>query len=272
MLAHNIKTFFTHPEVRKSLRLYWGSRVLNRGMPKLQMQGLTLSDFQNFTEFHSTRVGFDQEESRFFNGYDFRQGSFIDVGANYGLISMILARRWPDRDVYAFEPNSVVRTAFKKNLEANAITNIKVEGCAVGNLCGTAGFLSLAKGSARSSFSVASSSEKVIDVPVTTLDSYASEHRISLIGLLKVDVEGYESGVFQGAESLLKNKTIRVIHFEVCPGLTRLAGYNAQLPGEILRKHGYQLQRLVGGDLIPASVEDMLSVDWENWVATCTLS
>jgi FkbM family methyltransferase len=51
-------------------------------------------------------------------------------------------------------------------------------------------------------------------IQITTVDTYCSENDISHINFLKIDVEGHELAVVQGARSMLKRKAIDYIQFE----------------------------------------------------------
>lgn len=51
-------------------------------------------------------------------------------------------------------------------------------------------------------------------VNVTTLDEFCAERRIERIDLLKIDVEGAELAVLQGAASLLDEGRIEIVQFE----------------------------------------------------------
>ena len=52
------------------------------------------------------------------------------------------------------------------------------------------------------------------EVPVETLDEIAEREGIHYISFLKIDTEGNELSVLQGASNLLKNGSIGCIHFE----------------------------------------------------------
>lgn len=83
--------------------------------------------------------------------------------------------------------------------------------------------------------------EKVIRVPVKSLAVFAQERRLDCIDYLKVDVEGSEYEVLQGAGDFLKN--IGVIKAEVCFIPFR---ENQKIFSEIdlfLRKNGFDLLR-----------------------------
>jgi FkbM family methyltransferase len=51
-------------------------------------------------------------------------------------------------------------------------------------------------------------------VPMQTLDGFLCENALAHIDLLKVDTEGYELRVLQGATRLLSDKRIRAVQFE----------------------------------------------------------
>jgi len=55
---------------------------------------------------------------------------------------------------------------------------------------------------------------KSSEVDVITLDSFAEEHKIEFIHVLKSDTQGYELEVFKGASRLMKENRIGLIYFE----------------------------------------------------------
>ena len=102
----------------------------------------------------------------------------------------------------------------------------------------------------------------------TTLDQFAARQQIDQIALLKVDVEGYETLVFQGAEQLLKAKQIQMVYYEVCPALSIRAGFTPEAASERLQASGYQLFRLdEHGQLQVARLEQIDETSLSNWVA-----
>jgi hypothetical protein len=62
---------------------------------------------------------------------------------------------------------------------------------------------------------------------------------ICTIHLPKIDVEGMEKFVIQGAKQLLKDKKIDNILIEICPENLAMAGYDIQCLHEIFTKLGY---------------------------------
>ena len=87
------------------------------------------------------------------------------------------------------------------------------------------------------------------EVEVTTLDRLWRERINDRIGLLKVDVEGFEADVFEGAAWLLDNRMIEAIVFEFSPRIHAIRGLPADAPLRVLRAHGYAVFTLDGRPL-----------------------
>lgn len=51
-------------------------------------------------------------------------------------------------------------------------------------------------------------------INLDTIDNFCLNNDIKHIGLLKIDTEGHEFSILQGAKNMLSNKNIDVIHFE----------------------------------------------------------
>jgi hypothetical protein len=85
---------------------------------------------------------------------------------------------------------------------------------------------------------------------------------------LKVDVEGYEASVFQGAQKLLSEQRVGVVFFESCPALTRSAGFDPLTPSQMLLDYGYALYRVnADGELVPATLKEVHQEAIANWAA-----
>ena len=53
-----------------------------------------------------------------------------------------------------------------------------------------------------------------VEVSMDTMDNFTKKEGITYIDFLKIDTEGSELAVLQGASKLLENKSIGCIHFE----------------------------------------------------------
>jgi FkbM family methyltransferase len=92
------------------------------------------------------------------------------------------------------------------NLRANGVNNVTVEGLALTDYAGATTLYSNRFGDSASSIIRLDSSRRAhskIDVPTTTIDTYCSTLDLRP-NFLKVDVEGAEALVIQGADSVLK--------------------------------------------------------------------
>ena len=57
--------------------------------------------------------------------------------------------------------------------------------------------------------------EKKIEVEMITLDNFCENYKIDNIDFLKIDTQGYEKFVLEGAQNLLKNRKIKIIKLEM---------------------------------------------------------
>jgi FkbM family methyltransferase len=136
-----------------------------------------------------------------------KPGSVIlDVGANVGVLSMFMAR-WaqPRGQVHAFEPNPISKQVLIDHLRLNKLSNrVTVCPVALSDVEGVTAFFA-ADTSGKSSLSNANMGldAKQIQVPVTTIDAYCSSQNIRP-SLIKIDVEGFEFSVLNGARNTLR--------------------------------------------------------------------
>jgi FkbM family methyltransferase len=127
----------------------------------------------------------------------------VDVGANIGIFSLYEVMRKHAEQVVAFEPSPDVFQRLAKNIEINGIKNIRAVNAAVGDEPGT---LSFAEG--RMSVNGRVTGTGPLKVPCVRLDDEL--RNVPSIDILKIDTEGYEIHVLQGASETLK-KTERIV-------------------------------------------------------------
>lgn len=267
-LLENAKTLLSNPEVAWNYLTYWGSKLRNSGQAaRVFPNGIKVTSLRGFSEFYIWKKPLLLEEKLFLEEYPIPTGALIDIGANLGFHSMILAKRFPDQQIYSFEPNPLTFQDLKENIKLNLFTNVQIEQTALCEQDGEVVFN--AKPIDRGTSSIATSgSDSLIKARCLKLDTYTQSKFIEEIGFLKIDVEGYETLVIQGAKRLLSNQQIKLIYYEVCPDLTREAGFKPELPTQILRQHQYEIYKLnAQGSLVLARDSDISLVVWENWIA-----
>lgn len=125
-----------------------------------------------------------------------KQGSLaMDIGANYGYISALMADKVGDTgQVYAFEPNTDLHPYARRLFSLNRLFNIEIYECACSDSEGEGRF-AVDKGDHTMS-KIAEEGERV--VPLRTLDSIVAKNTKS-VSFLKIDVEGYEASVLKGS-------------------------------------------------------------------------
>ena len=123
----------------------------------------------------------------------------VDGGAHIGVISVLLASLCPDGHVYAFEPVAETAAHLEHNLAANDITNVTVERLA---LYRDDGEITLAFDESYPGGSHIGDGE--FRVATARLDTWAQARGLDRLDLLKLDVEGAEPAVLDGAEETLR--------------------------------------------------------------------
>ncbi len=144
----------------------------------------------------------------------------IDVGANEGSYVMDVLEVNGNAEIYAFEPHPA--TFSRLLLRSSEVKNITAINAACGSATGRLALYDYAGsgGSEHASLHAgiiegihkSHSEQHVVDV--TTLDTFAADHGIASIDLLKIDTEGYELEVLKGAAILLRENRINAIQFE----------------------------------------------------------
>jgi len=99
-------------------------------------------------------------------------------------------------------------------------------------------------------------SSPTIQVPITTLDSFQLDN----IGLIKMDVEGFEKNVLEGGLETLKRNGYPKILFESW----RESRDQEGIPATKLRKELFDYVRSIGYDIIPVRGWDEMFIAERN--------
>ncbi len=120
-------------------------------------------------------------------------GTFVDVGANVGIYSMIAAEQTgKNGKVISIEPNPFVIERLKYNLSINNFDDrIKIQQCGISDAEGTFDLV-LDKTNLGGSSLVIERSDEKISISCKLLSSLIKEQGIKQIDGLKIDIEGAE--------------------------------------------------------------------------------
>lgn len=132
---------------------------------------------------------------------------FVDVGANIGLMSIFASKKvGQEGRVIAFEPNPKTKTLLERNVALNGSKNIHVEGFALSN--------EIKRGRIYDRWDINRGGASLIE-PDAPTDSYPIDETTfshyfdadEKIKLVKIDVEGYELNVVEGAQQYILNSS-----------------------------------------------------------------
>jgi FkbM family methyltransferase len=175
----------------------------------------------------------------------------IDIGANLGWYATLVGARCPDGMCHAFEPSPDVFASLEWHCRTNAMSaRVVLNRLALADRPGTATLhwsAQLPHGHASLS-SQNGTLDQGLDVPTTTIDRYLEERQLERVDLIKMDVEGAELLVLDGARELLARKTPPMWLVEVNAYTARHFGHSVLAVLERLQHSGARpLIRIPGG-------------------------
>lgn len=185
-----------------------------------------------------------------------------DVGANIGAFTGLLAGRVAE--VWAFEPHPTLAARLRRNVGRLAgqpgFAPCIVHEVALSDRSGEAG-LGVPAGFAANHGLAHLDDRGPIRVQTARLDDLLGDR---VVGLLKLDVEGYEEAVLRGAVAALAEGRVHHIVFEDHVGPTSATS-------QLLRNHGYALYRIdwrLGGPRLAPPESPARPDEPPNYLAT----
>ena len=174
-----------------------------------------------------------------------KESVVFDVGANMGVVCHWFAERC--NHVHAFEPHPANVSTIQSQMKLRNSQNITLHRFALGKE-ETQMELHVKDFHGHHSLGDVDNSPTVdkLLVDVRTMDAVFEELKIERIHFLKIDVEGFESDVLSGSSSLLKNKKVDYILFELQETLLNSIQRTSQEVFQILFESGYQIIDLNG--------------------------
>ncbi len=148
----------------------------------------------------------------FYKKYLLDDSLFLDIGANVGIHTLIALAANKHVYVYSFEPSPKIFSRLEKNIKKNTADRVELHQLAASNSNGFVFFQDCSE-EVNIGISHISSEKTGMKVQSVTIDSLLSdvEKRVCLV---KIDVEGYEPGVLEGAKSrLLRDKPVITLEF-----------------------------------------------------------
>lgn len=178
----------------------------------------------------------------------------LDVGANFGLYTLAMARAvGPGGSVHAFEPAPQTADFLARSVALNGLNGVRVHRAAISDRRGSAALRIHAQSELNA---LAPSAEAgTVEVPAQTLDQAAQEQGWAAPDFVKLDVEGHEEAAVRGGLGLFASASPLVM-LEVSSG--------AGLAFDALRalqRIGYGAYRVLPGPLVLVPFDPSQPVD-----------
>jgi len=193
--------------------------------------------------------GFECAETLFVDRYLKPGMTVLDIGAHHGLYTLLASKRvGRTGKVIAFEPSPRERRQLKRNVRFNFCPNVRIESHALGKEPSRAELYVVAGGedgcnSLRPPTIHGTTQTVVVDV--RSLDEYLADAGVTVVDFIKLDVEGAELSVLQGARRLLQSGSRPVLMVEVEDTRTEPWGYRANEIVTLLDAAGYEWYQIL---------------------------
>ena len=184
---------------------------------------------------------------------------FVDIGANYGLYSLIASKKVGERGkVIAFEPQSNLVPIINKSVKENSFTNVTVVHSAVGDCKKkTMLFQPSATNNGEATLSLGTdqnvgyASKESEEVPVDRLADLLKHQNVEHVHGMKMDIEGAEFTVLKNSEPFFRNAEPHFLLVECIETHLKRFGHSCTDVFTFLQDNGYRLTSRCWGRWIP---------------------
>ena len=183
----------------------------------------------------------DWDEMNFLLRFLRHGDAFIDIGANVGFYTVLASTVISEQPLIAIEANPRNVTILREQVALNKLSNVRVFETALGNTNGELIFEDISRETGslapRSDFS-----GPQIRVSCSLLDDVLASLNIAAPVLVaKMDTEGCEGMILEGAEKTLRAGTVGIWLFELADVSLRRHGSSAEELVSMFEKHGYSI-------------------------------
>jgi FkbM family methyltransferase len=167
---------------------------------------------------------------------------FWDIGANFGLYTILLAKSNPNLKVISFEPIPNNIDNLKTNLQLNKLNNVLVVEKALSEKSNGSFdiYLPSNENLGLASFVPFKENQGKLTIPITSGDAFLQENQNLAPDLIKIDTEGYELSILKGLSNTIKEFN-PLIAIEWEPEIMKRANTKPQEFLDFFQKHNYNI-------------------------------
>lgn len=188
---------------------------------------------------------FENTEIDFVSTYLQPGDTFVDVGANIGLFTILGAAKTGDTGkVFAFEPVKKTYTRLLENKNLNHFSHVEIFNIGLSDEDGELEMVTSTEGfDAWNSFGKPTAGSNFTKEFVQTkkLSTWLREHNVSGISLMKIDVEGWEIPVLKGGMEFFKSGSAPDLLVEFTEENCINAGFSCRELYIVLAGAGYSM-------------------------------
>jgi FkbM family methyltransferase len=228
-------------------------RILNSLLPQNRREWVSIYgarmelDLSDYIQRNVFIGSYEVEETNWVRGLLHAGMTFVDVGANVGYFSALAARLvGTSGRVIAFEPNPSAYGQLRSWIEAASFPQVQCFQIAMSSAPGDLTLYTPPESEHNNTANVCGPWARdwsSISVPADTLDSFLEHSTIERVDLLKIDVDGHEPDVFQGAANSILSGKIRAIFAEFQPSALERGGSSPEILAQWLNDRGFDLSK-----------------------------
>ena len=172
----------------------------------------------------------------------------LDLGSNIGYYATIESKLIGNSGkVYAMEPIPRNFNLLKQNIKVNNLKNVQPFNMAASNYDGQINLYLSNKSNLCSAIKTDTLLNQTITRKATTVDSFLETENIQPenINLLRMDVEGYETKILEGAKNLLEHSKNITLFIEFHTAIIKSQGINLEDTFGLIEDYGFTLYKAV---------------------------
>lgn len=246
-----IRYIIVHPNNRQkqflSLSKFFGwqlyKRITHRHLDIQLLQNIKLRCYPD-SQSASAAIYcglYDYHEMNFLLRYLRDEDSFLDIGANIGIYTLLAASKIKSGTIYSFEALPTNYLRLEENIKLNNFTQVKPLSIAIADSVGSVTISNNTKSDSTAfiTTNTQDTTAESLQIPSSTLDNLLQNENLSHLTLAKMDIEGAEILALKGATSLLQQQRPHVWILELLNGVNH--GYRKQDIVKLLQDYGYSL-------------------------------